>query len=141
MEIIIVVIIVVVIGGFLIDKSKDSIELNKESLEKRFVFLLEELNINAFNGNGVITIVSKGKLNLYQDGKNQIIELNYFTGGLTVIWKFKYFQNEVILEKRFRDVSKLSQEHQIKMADFIIEEMVKTKLNHQSEVMGGFDEF
>lgn len=66
------------------------------------------INEAAFNGNGSITVLDKREFCLYEDGQNQIIKFHYSTGHLTIIWKYKYYQKEIVHEKLFSDVRNLS---------------------------------
>ena len=39
--------------------------------------------------------------------QNQIIKFQYSTGHLTITWKYKYFQKEIVHERQFNDVRNL----------------------------------
>ena len=86
---------------------------------------------------GKVTTLDKRSFNLYQDGKNQIIKFEYGTGHLTITWKYKYFQKEIVHEKQYDNVRNLSLFEQQKIADNIISEMEQVVENHKNNVIGG----
>ena len=121
---------------FFSDLNKDDADLNGRPLDRKFEFIVQQLNDAAFGGSGVVTYQNKRNFNLYQDGKNQIIFFTYGTGHLTIVWKYKYFQKEVIHEKTFRDVRNLSIFEQQKIADIMMSEMATVIQRHQQSVIG-----
>lgn len=120
---------------FSADKRKDNQDLKDNPLEKRYSDLIERLNYHAFSGKGVVTVMSKTDLNLYQTGRNQIIQINYFNEGLTIIWKYKYLQEEVVYEKRVKDIKNLDSANQTALANFINNEMINIVADHQDNVI------
>jgi len=131
--------IIVVIGfiliKFLLSLNKDNYDLQNQTLTEKFKVVVNMINDYAYNGAGSITILDKRSFNLYQDGKNQIINFQYGTGILTITWKYKYFQKEVIHEKQFNDVRNISIFEQQKIAEIMISEMEKIILFHKNDVM------
>ncbi len=122
---------------FLNDLNKDKYDLEGKSVEEKFNVVVNAINNAAFNGEGKITRLDKRSFNLYQQGSNQIINFQYSTGTLTVTWRFKYFQKEVVHKKDFYDVRNLSLFEQQKIADRMIGEMVEVVENHKVNVMRG----
>ena len=134
--VIIIGIVVFVLFRFFNDLNKDNYDLNGQSLSEKFQFTVESLNDAAFRGQGSVTTLDKRSFNLYEDGSNQIIHFVYSTGHLTITWKYKYFQKEVIHEKQFNNVRNLSLFEQQKMAEIMIKEMSIVVANHQNNVIG-----
>ena len=134
--IIVVGIIGYILYRFLTDLNKDNYDLQGRPLNEKFSIIVEEINIAAFGGAGTITILDKRSFNLYQNGKNQIVHFLYSTGHLTITWRYKYFQKEVVHERQFNDVRNLSLFEQQKIADQIIQEMSLIIENHVNNVLG-----
>ncbi|WP_316787097.1 hypothetical protein [Pedobacter frigiditerrae] len=121
---------------FFSDVNKDNDDLTGQALDRKFAIIVEQLNLAAFGGNGVVTTVNKRNFNLYQEGKNQFIRFTYGTGHLTIIWKYKYYQKEVVHEKTFHDVRNLSIFEQQRIADNMMSEMAVIIQRHQNNVVG-----
>jgi hypothetical protein len=115
--VIIITILLIILGRFFNDLKKDNYDLQGQLLSEKFKFIVEMLNDTAFNKHGEIIVLDKKSFNLYQESQNQIIHFNYSTGHLTITWKYKYFQKEVIHEKIFRDVRNISMFEQQKIAE------------------------
>jgi len=134
-------IVFVLIGGilymFFSDLNKDNQELQHQRLSEKFSYLVEAINMAAYNGQGQVNEVDKRRFNLYQSGQNQIIMFDYSTGHLTITWKYKYFQKEVVHEKRFANVRNISLIQQENMAETMINEMSTIIDAHQKNVMRG----
>lgn len=88
-----------------------------------------------YDGQGEVTILDKRNFNLYVNGSNQIIYFMYSTGNLTISWRYKYFQKEVVHERIFRNVRNISLFNQRKMAETMIEEMANVIQKHQIDVL------
>ena len=95
------------------------------------------INEAAFNGDGSVTTLDKREFNLYEDGQNQIIKFQYSTGHLTITWKYKYFQKEIVHERQFNDVRNLSLFEQQKIGEQMIREMAVVVERHKNNVIGG----
>jgi hypothetical protein len=117
--------------------SKDNDDLQGQTLSGKFSIIASMLNDAAFDGKGDITTLNKREFNLYEDGQNQIIKFQYSTGHLTIIWKYKYFQKEIIHERQFNDVRNLSIFDQQKIAEQMIKEMAIVIEKHQIDVIVG----
>lgn len=135
------IIVIAIIGYFLIrfiiDLNKDNYDLQSQTLSEKFQFLVDELNEAAFNGMGSVTNLDKRSFNLYQTGQNQIINFMYSTGHLTITWKYKYFQKEVVHKKQFNNVRNLSIFEQQRIAEIMASEMAVVISNHQNNVLKG----
>ena len=105
---IIIAIVVVFIGSGLIQNSKDSQDLAGRKLEEKFNVIVNIINNAAFENEGVIKEYDNKHICLIKPGENQMIELMYNQGTLTIIWKYKYFQKELIHEKSFLNMRNLS---------------------------------
>ena len=132
-------IIIIVVAGiiikFLIDLNKDNYDLQGGTISDKFKLLIHILNDAAFGGHGQISITDKRRCNLYKEGSNQIIILNYGTGILTITWRYKYFHKEVVHEKQFNDVRNISSFDQQKIANQMVMEMNHIIENHQKSVL------
>ena len=93
------------------------------------------MNEYTYNNRGSITKIDKRECNLYEDGSNQIINILYSQGTLTITWKYKYFQKEVVHKKSFLEVRNLSLFEQRKMADTVINEMENVVREHKEQVL------
>ena len=134
--IIIIAIVIIILFRFISAMNKDKYDLQNQSLAEKFKFIVEMLNEAVFEGQGEITTLDKKSFNLYKIGENQIIHFVYGTGILTIIWKYKYFQKEIVHEKQFNDVRNLSLFEQQKIAKTMINEMSIVIENHQNNVLG-----
>ena len=122
---------------FFSDLNKDNADLQGQSLPEKFAVIVSSINEVAYGGMGKVTTLNKRSFNLYQDGQNQIINFQYGTGHLTITWKYKYFQKEIVHEKQYNNVRNLSLFEQQKIADNIISEMEQVVENHKNNVIGG----
>jgi hypothetical protein len=123
--------------NFLSDLNKDTYDLEGRTLEEKFNVVVIAINKVAFNGEGEVTRLDKRSFNLYQNSSNQIINFHYSTGTLTITWRFKYFQKEVVHRKDFYEARNLSLFEQQKIADSMIEEMIVVIENHKRNVLRG----
>lgn len=134
-------IVLVIVGYTLIrffsDLNKDNYDLQGQPLPDKFGVIVQSLNSAAFGGSALVTQLDKRAFNLYENGQNQIILFRYGTGHLTIMWKYKYFQKEIIHERTFNDVRNLSIFEQQKIADQMIFEMTHIIENHKNNVIGG----
>jgi len=134
-------IVIGIIGFFLFrffsDLNKDNYDLQSQSLNEKFAVIVNALNNEVFFGNARVTILDKRSFNLYEEGQNQIIHFLYSTGHLTITWKYKYFQKEVVHERQFNNVRNLSIFEQQKIADIIIREMARVIEVHKNNVIDG----
>jgi hypothetical protein len=133
--IIIVITIGVALAIFFLAFSKDREDLQWQTLDQKFSVIVDIINNFAYEGMGSVTILDKREFNLYKDEENQIIKFLYGTGHLTIIWKYKYFQKEVIYKRQFTDVRNLSIFEQKKIADQIIAEMSHVIEKHKKDVL------
>ena len=132
---ILIVIVLFIVFKFMNDLNKDKYDLQSTSLDEKFKFVVNMLNEGVFNGNGNITKLDNRSFNLYEQGSNQIINFHYSTGTLTITWRYKYFQKEVVHTKDFYETRNLSIFEQQKIAEQMISEMIPIVENHKSNVM------
>ena len=133
--IIVIAVIGFIIFSFVKDAGKDNEDLKYTSLTEKFEVIVHNLNKSAFNGNGHTTSLDKRSFNLFQNGKNQIIQFQYGTGHLTITWRYKYFQKEIVHEKTYNDVRNLSIFEQQTIAENMIKEMNLVIEKHQNDVV------
>lgn len=132
---ILIVIVLIIVFKFINDLNKDKYDLQGTALDEKFKVVVNILNQGAFNGNGNITKLGNRSFNLYEQGSNQIINFHYGTGTLTITWRYKYFQKEVVHSKDFYETRNLSIFEQQKIAEQMINEMVPIVQNHKTNVM------
>ena len=134
---IIVAVIAVILFRFFSSLNKDKAELRRDPLNVKFSYIIDELNDAAFDGIGDVKMINEWELCIY-DGSNQIINLNYSTGGLTIIWRYKYFQKEMRFEKVYKDVRNISSIQQLKIAKDMINETLPLIERHKVKVTSGY---
>lgn len=134
---IVIAIIGIILFRFFTSLSKDNDDLQGRTLSEKFNVLVNMINEAAFNGDGSVTTLDKREFNLYEDGQNQIIKFQYSTGHLTITWKYKYFQKEIVHERQFNDVRNLSLFEQQKIGEQMIREMAVVVERHKNNVIGG----
>ncbi|MCF2501684.1 hypothetical protein [Dyadobacter chenhuakuii] len=115
--------------------NKDENELQHQSVSEKFAVIVNMLNDAAFNGAADITPIDKREFNLY-DGSNQIIKFQYSTGSLTITWKYKYYQKEIVHERNFTESRNLSIFEQEKIANAMMIEMKQIVEKHKKDVLG-----
>lgn len=115
---------------------KDHDELEERSLESKFNIFIEGINQYCFQGSGGITKIDKRTLNIYEDGSRQIVFLKYSTGILTVVWKIKYFQQEMIYKKDLSGARNPTEEWQRNTLKFVISEFIEKNEMHERKVNG-----
>lgn len=131
-------IVVFILFRFFSDVNKDKSDL-EQGLDNKFKYVVKEINSAAFNGEGVIQRNSTREFNLYKQPSNQIIYFHYGTGILTITWRYKYFQKEVVHEKNFYEVRNLSVFEQQNIAFQMIKEMAVVIEKHQISILGNID--
>ena len=134
---IVIAIIGIILFRFFTSLSKDNDDLQGRTLAEKFNVIVNMINEAAFNGAGSVTTLDKREFNLYEDGQNQIIKFQYSTGHLTITWKYKYFQKEIVHERQFNDVRNLSLFEQQKIGEQMIREMAVVVERHKNNVIGG----
>lgn len=122
---------------FLKNLIQDNYDLRSKTLSEKFFVIVDELNYFAFEGRGKVLNIDKRSFSLYEIDTNRLIQFQYKRGHLTIVWKYKCLQKEVVHEKTFRNVRNISTIQQEKMAkDFIREISVVTE-KHIENVLAG----
>lgn len=134
--IIIIGIIAFLLIKFFIDYEKDNDDLNGQLLNEKFAVIVDVINEAAFNRCGTVKILDKREFNLYDGTSNQFVKFQYGTGHLTIIWRYKYFQKEIIHQKQIIDVRNLSIFEQQKIGDQMVKEMAIVVAKHKIDVLG-----
>ena len=83
---------------------KDKRELRERPLSDRFSVFYEIVNLHLMAGQGKLIPVEGDprSLNLFAERHpNMLIQTYYSTGSLTVRFKYKYFQKELVKEENF----------------------------------------
>ncbi len=133
--VIIVVILVIVLLFFLSSLNEDKNELSEQAVFEKFRFVVNGINQSAFNSFGKVNIIDNRSFNLYQEGQNQIISFHYSTGSLSITWKYKYYEKEVVHKKQFDNVRNLSIFEQQKIGKIMIQEMDNIVEKHKESVL------
>jgi len=131
------IIILIIVVKFTTEYDKDKTDLQFQPIQEKFRVIVNMINETAFNGTGSVTKIDTRSINLYKAGENQIINFMYSTGHLTITWRYKYFQKEVVHEKLFSNVRNLSLFEQEKIASVMINEMSQVVEKHKVEVLEG----
>ena len=137
-------IIVTSVVGFILykffsDLGKDK-QVLREGLDKKFEIIVNNINDIAFQGLGTVKYTDQRSFNLYKSPSNQIIFFHFGTGILTITWRYKYFQKEVVYERSFKNTRNLSVFEQQKIAEMIAMEILQVIENHQINVLGALDD-
>jgi hypothetical protein len=114
--------------------NKDNEDLKGQTLYNKFKIIVEILNNVAFNGEGEIYELHKRSFNLGTKTHNQLINFDYGGGNLTITWKYKYFQKEVVNKKFFPNVRNLSIFEQERIEQLMIFRMDKIVNDHKNDV-------
>lgn len=123
---------------FLINQSKDNQELAEKTLEEKFSVIINHVTDYAFDGEYQIKQISKKHIMIFhREISNQMIELLYNQGVLTILWKYKYFQKEMKFEKHLNNVRNLSLFEQEKIGTSIVGLMNIKVIKFKEEVISG----
>lgn len=112
----------------------DSAELKNQKIEEKFKVLIDGLNEYCYYGAGKITKIDKRSLNIYEQGSCQIVNLEYSTGILTIIWKFKYFHQEMVYKRNLSNARDVNKEWQMNALNIIIPEFLEQYKIHENKV-------
>ncbi|MFV0180525.1 hypothetical protein OBK28_13285 [Empedobacter falsenii] len=137
-----IIVIVVFIIFFIIKKiieynkelKLDQDELKNLNVYNKFKILVDGLNLYCFNGEGKVNILDQKNANIYKEGSNQIILFQYNAGMLTVMWKYKYFHNEMIYERSFPDARNATEIGLKSVLKLIVEEFNERLFEHKAKV-------
>ena len=102
----------------------DSEELFNQKLEDKFSYFIDGLNEYCYNRT----------LSLYKNDSCQIVNLEYGTGILTIIWKFKYFQQEMVYQRNLPNARNINIEWQKNALKLVISEFLDQYEKHKSKV-------
>jgi len=137
---IILSILIVFIGKIILNTQKDKEDLLGKSVEEKFNVIVNSINRAAFNGEGEITYIGKNHSNLYPDTSNQIVDFLYSQGMLSITWKYKYFQKEMVYRRNLSNVRNLSLFEQDKIAQSVILGMNRKIQEHKNSVWANVNE-
>lgn len=129
------IVVAIILVRFFSSLNNDNRDLQGRTLDDKFNVIVRMINDAAFDGGGSVATIDKREFNLYEEGQNQIIKFHYSTGHLTITWKYKYFQKEIVHEKFFQDVRNISLFQQQKIAENMISEMGRIIRNHKNNVL------
>lgn len=116
---------------------KDKRELRERPLSDRFSVFYEIVNLHLMAGQGKLIPVEGDprSLNLYAERHpNMLIQTYYSTGSLTVRFKYKYFQKELVKEENFYEVCDADIFTQERMANQFVTKMQIAMHAHQQTI-------
>lgn len=133
-------IFLILVAGFIVIKffisvQEDENDLQGESVNEKFSTVVSILNSAVFQGRAKVDRTDKRSFNLYDGSSNTIIFFHYSTGILTITWRYKYFQKEVVHKKDFSNVRNISIFDQQKIADIMMGEMRVIVEKHKRDVL------
>ncbi|HEX8575807.1 MAG TPA: hypothetical protein VF677_05895 [Flavobacterium sp.] len=132
---IVIVAVLYILIKFFIALSKDKDDLQGQTLDKKFNVITNMINEYVYQGKGVIERLDNREFNLYEIGSNQLIKFQYSTGQLTIDWRYKYFQKEIVHSKRYENVRNLSLFEQEKIAKNFLKNGVYKIEEHKMNVI------
>ncbi|WP_312133177.1 hypothetical protein [Empedobacter sp.] len=112
----------------------DKEELINQNIYEKFKVLMDGFNSYCFNGTGKVNVLDDKNANVYQEGSNQIVMFLYNAGMLTVVWKYKYFQNEMVYERNFPDARNATEIGLKSALKVMIEEFNERLVEHKAKV-------
>lgn len=136
--IVLIIIAVVLIIAFNIKKKVDK-DNNEVSILEKFGLIITGLNEYCYRGEGTVKENPKNNITIYKQGSCQIVGLGYQMGFLTIVWKFKYWQQEMVykkeidVRKQFPD-GKPTIEWQENVLTTIISEFLAQYKEHEAKV-------
>lgn len=136
--VIVIGIIAYIFIKFFVSLNKDMDDLHGQTLDKKFEVVVAMLNEAAFAGRGDTYNLDRREFNLYEEGQNQIIKFLYSTGHLSITWRYKYFQKEIVHARQFNNVRNISIFEQQKIAEQMINEMIVVVERHKENVLKDF---
>lgn len=114
--------------------SQDNRELSSVPAPSKFHYLVEDLNNYAFDGQASVHQYDKRSFALLNN-TNQMIVFQYSTGNLEIVWRYKYYQQEVSHRKLFADCRNITTDEQHRIAQAMISEMESVVERHKQNVM------
>lgn len=133
---VLIIIVVLIIGSIAINTGKDTQDLAGKTLGEKFNVIVNMLNNAAFNGEGELKYFDSKHFNMYPpNGSNQVIEFLYSQGMLSVTWKYKYFQKEMVFRKNLTNARNLSLFEQERIGRGLINEMEQKVFEHKNSVL------
>lgn len=129
-------IVLFLIANAVINSGKDENDLAGKTLDEKFNVIVNQINLAVFEGEGQLKYFDKKHFKLYPaTGSNQIVEFLYSQGMLSITWKYKYFQKELVFRKNLSNVRNLSLFEQEKIARDVIGQMEIKVQEHNNQVM------
>lgn len=131
---IIALLIIRTLYKFYKDMKKDDIDLKNTSISQKFSTIVENLNNWCFENKGVCTNIDKRTLKIYDGVSNQIVYLTYSTGILNIVWKYKYYQQEMVYENNVQNARNLSEMEQETISMNLINDFNNKLEEHKRKV-------
>ncbi|RVU91548.1 hypothetical protein EH230_11910 [Flavobacterium columnare] len=132
--VIISLLIVRALYKFYKDIKKDDIDLNNSSISQKFNIIVENLNNWCFENKGTYIKVDKRTLKIYDGVSNQIVYLTYSTGILNIVWKYKYYQQEMVYENNVQNARNLTEMEQETISMNLINDFNNKLEEHKRKV-------
>jgi hypothetical protein len=119
---------------FVVESFRDKQELKQGGLPEKFSTLINFLNDWTYQGNGTIHKIDNYLFNLYKENSCQIIHFFYTADILSITWKFKYYQQEVVYKRDMRNARNTTDEQQAEFAKLIISEFAAKVEAHKRKI-------
>ncbi len=130
--IIVLAIIVFIAYKFIRSLNEDNKDLMGLTLDKRFSSLATYINHAAFSNQGTIISKRNNDFAIYKPGSSQIVEFLYSAKVLTITWKFKYMQQEMIHRKDIQNPIIKSEDDLLNIAEklaYEVSDKMKAHIN------------
>ena len=140
--ILIVLVLALIFVAFTHNLIRDMVELDHQPLEKKFETVIQEVNAGLLGGGGeTVTFPNdKRNVNLFNDNcPNHIITFYYSTGNLSITYKYKFYQQEMVYERIFKGVRNINIYDQTALAKEFVAEALKRKSEHEHKVISDIE--
>ncbi|MBO7444849.1 MAG: hypothetical protein J6T86_00355 [Bacteroidales bacterium] len=142
--ILIVLVLALIFVAFAHNLVRDKVELEHTPLEKKFETVIQEVNAGLLGSGGKTVTFPNDKrhVNLFNDNSpNQIINFLYSTGNLSITYKYKFFQQEMVFERLFKGVRNINIYNQTALAKEFVGEALQRKSEHEHKVLSDIEGF
>ncbi len=113
----------------------DKEELMNQNIYDKFKVLMDGFNSYCFNDTGKVNVLDDKNANVYKEGSNQIVMFLYNAGMLTVVWKYKYFEKEMVYERSFPDARNATEIGLKSALEIIIGEFKERLDEHKAKIL------
>ena len=140
--ILIVLVLALIFVAFTHNLVRDLVELERQPLGEKFETVVQNVNAGLLGGGGELVTFPNDKrhINLFNDNcPNQIVNFYYSTGNLSITYKYKYYQQEMVYERLFKGVRNINIYNQKALAREFVTEALESKAAHEHNVMSDIE--